>query len=97
MCLRLLHIAFHRLPLIGINESYTMKTADKCLRLLAFFFFETILELRRIMRKCLGCLHLFLLQEPDPCIGVCDDKRVSLLAMSFSLNEVEFAIGKLGM
>ncbi|XP_060212845.1 probable inactive DNA (cytosine-5)-methyltransferase DRM3 isoform X1 [Lycium barbarum] len=35
-------------------------------------------------------------EEPDPCIGVCDDKRVSLLAMSFSLDEVEFAIGKLG-
>lgn len=39
----------------------------------------------------------FLLQEPDPCVGVCDDKRMSLLAMSFSLDEVEFAFGKLGM
>ncbi|KAK4717046.1 hypothetical protein R3W88_015384 [Solanum pinnatisectum] len=35
-------------------------------------------------------------EEPDPCVGVCDDKRVSLLAMSFSLDEVEFAISKLG-
>ncbi|KAM3268106.1 putative inactive DNA (cytosine-5)-methyltransferase DRM3 [Capsicum chacoense] len=35
-------------------------------------------------------------EEPDPCVGVCDDKRMSLLAMSFSLDEVEFAFGKLG-
>ncbi|OIT02947.1 PREDICTED: probable inactive DNA (cytosine-5)-methyltransferase DRM3 [Nicotiana attenuata] len=35
-------------------------------------------------------------EEPDPCGGVHDDKRASLLAMSFSLDEVEFAIGKLG-
>lgn len=60
--------------------------------------FYIILKLRKIKRiRDLGCLHLFLLQEPDPCGGVHDDKRASLLAMSFSLDEVEFAIGKLGM
>lgn len=41
-----------------------------------------------------GDLHIK--EEPDPCVGVCDDKRVSLLAMSFSLDQVEFAIGELG-
>lgn len=39
---------------------------------------------------------LHIKEEPDPCIGVSDDKRVSLLAMSFSLDEVESAIGRLG-
>ncbi|XP_075081839.1 putative inactive DNA (cytosine-5)-methyltransferase DRM3 isoform X2 [Nicotiana tabacum] len=39
---------------------------------------------------------MVLRDEPDPCGGVHDDKRASLLAMSFSLDEVEFAIGKLG-
>ncbi|CAN4107100.1 unnamed protein product [Withania somnifera] len=44
--------------------------------------------------KCDRDIHIK--EEPDSCIGVADDKRVSLLAMSFSLDEVEFAIGKLG-
>ena len=35
-------------------------------------------------------------QEPDVHNGVNDDKRASLLMMKFSVNEVEFAIDKLG-
>lgn len=36
-------------------------------------------------------------QEPDMASGVNDGKRASLLMMNFSVNEVEFAIDKLGM
>lgn len=39
-------------------------------------------------------LHLW--QEPDVHNGVEDDKRASLLMMKFSVNEVDFAIDKLG-
>jgi hypothetical protein len=35
-------------------------------------------------------------QEPDVYNGVADDKRASLLMMNFSVNEVAFAIDKLG-
>ena len=44
-----------------------------------------------------SCLTKSLLQEPDELSGVVDDTRGSLLMMNFSVEEVEFAIHKLGM
>lgn len=36
-------------------------------------------------------------QEPDVSSGVNDDKRATLVMMKFSVDEVEFAMDKLGM
>ena len=54
-----------------------------------------------VFDKFLGCInfHGFFnsLQEPDVLFGVSDERRASLLMMNFSVNEINFAMDKLGM
>ena len=37
------------------------------------------------------------MQDPDECCDGIDDKKASLLMMNFTIEEVEFAMSKLGI